>query len=408
MNLPTLSADTDKLTNPPHIVTLVLIAAMSAVPMNMFVAALPAMATFYDTSYGIMQLAITGYLFMTGITQMIAGPLSDRFGRRPVLLGAFALFIAASIGCALAPNIEVFLFFRGVQAVSASGVALSRTIARDIVGPLRAASLIGYVTMGMALAPMLSPPIGGILQEHFGWQSNFYLMAAIGVVIFSVMWFDLGETNKTLSSSIAAQWRMYPELLRSQRFWGYALTSAFSAGGFFAFLGGAPYVGVEVYGLSPSTLGMFFAIPAIGYMAGNGISGRFAASIGIQNMMLAGCAVSSLMLLAALLVQYAGLTHPIAFFGFTFFIGLGNGITLPSANVGLMSIKPELAGSASGLGGALMTFFGAGTSALSIAILVRSTGAPQLILCILATLTLAFCTALYTTYRERVVASPEV
>ncbi len=401
----TLSADTGKLTNPPHIVTLVLIAAMSAVPMNMFVAALPAMATYYDTSYGIMQLAITGYLFMTGITQMIAGPLSDRFGRRPVLLGAFAIFVAASIGCALAPNIEVFLFFRGVQAVSASGVALSRTICRDIVGSARAASLIGYVTMGMALAPMMSPPVGGILQEHFGWQSNFYLMAAIGLVIFSVMWVDLGETNRNKSSSIAAQWRMYPELLGSQRFWGYALISAFSAGGYFAFLGGAPYVGVQVYGLSPSTLGLFFAMPAIGYMIGNGVSGRFAATIGIQNMILVGCGASSLMLFGALLVQYAGFTHPIAFFGFTFFIGLGNGMTLPSANVGLMSIKPELAGSASGLGGALMTFFGAGTSALSIAILVRSTGAPQLILCILATMTLALCAALYTIYREKVVAA---
>lgn len=402
--MPSLSADAKKPLARPHIVTLVLIAAMSAVPMNMFVAALPAMAKYYDTSYGIMQLAITGYLFMTGITQMIAGPLSDRFGRRPVLLGAFALFIAASIGCALAPSIEVFLFFRGVQAVSASGVALSRTIARDMVGSARAASLIGYVTMGMALAPMMSPPIGGVLQEHFGWQSNFYLMAVVGAAIFAVMWFDLGETNKTRSSSIAAQWRMYPELLRSQRFWGYALTSAFSAGGFFAYLGGAPYVGVQVYGLSPSVLGMFFAIPAVGYMIGNGLSGRFAATIGIQNMILVGCGVSSVMLFAALLVQYAGFAHPFAFFGFTFFIGLGNGMTLPSANVGLMSIKPELAGSASGLGGALMTFFGAGTSALSIAILVRSTGASQLILCILATLTLALCTALYTIHRERVVA----
>ncbi len=402
--MPSLSADAKTPIARPHIVTLVLIAAMSAVPMNMFVAALPAMAKYYDTSYGIMQLAITGYLFMTGITQMIAGPLSDRFGRRPVLLGAFALFIAASIGCALAPSIEVFLFFRGVQAVSASGVALSRTIARDMVGSARAASLIGYVTMGMALAPMMSPPIGGVLQEHFGWQSNFYLMAAVGAVIFAVMWVDLGETNKTRSSSIAAQWRMYPELLRSQRFWGYALTSAFSAGGFFAYLGGAPYVGVQVYGLSPSVLGMFFAIPAVGYMIGNGLSGRFAATIGIQNMILVGCGVSSVMLFAALLVQYAGFAHPFAFFGFTFFIGLGNGMTLPSANVGLMSIKPELAGSASGLGGALMTFFGAGTSALSIAILVRSTGASQLILCILATLTLALCTALYTIHRERVVA----
>lgn len=405
--MPTLSADAKNPIARPHIVTLVLIAAMSAVPMNMFVAALPAMAKFYDTSYGIMQLAITGYLFMTGITQMVAGPLSDRFGRRPVLLGAFALFIAASIGCALAPSIEVFLFFRGVQAVSASGVALSRTIARDMVGSARAASLIGYVTMGMALAPMMSPPIGGVLQEHFGWQSNFYLMAIVGAAIFTVMWVDLGETNKTRSSSIAAQWRMYPELLRSQRFWGYALTSAFSAGGFFAFLGGAPYVGVQVYGLSPSILGLFFAIPAVGYMLGNGVSGRFAATIGIQNMILVGCGVSSAMLFAALLVQYAGFTHPIAFFGFTFFIGFGNGMTLPSANVGLMSIKPELAGSASGLGGALMTFFGAGTSALSIAILVRSTGASQLILCILATLTLALCTALYTIHRERVIATPD-
>jgi DHA1 family bicyclomycin/chloramphenicol resistance-like MFS transporter len=142
-------------------------------------------------------------------------------------------------------------------------------------------------------------------------------------------------------------------------------------------------------------------------MIGNGLSGRFAAHVGIPRMVIAGCSVSSVMLLAALMVQIAGFEHPLAFFSFAFFIGLGNGITLPSANAGLMAVRPELAGSASGLGGAMMTFCGAGVSALSISILVRSPGATQLVLCILAPLTLSLMLALYTTHREKVVAEAE-
>ena len=118
-------------------------------------------------------LAISAYLGLTAVLQLVIGPLSDRFGRRPVMLGCFAIFLAATVGCILAPSIEVFLGFRLLQATIASGIVLSRAIVRDMVPPDQAASLIGYVTMGMSLMPMVGPMIGGFLDESFGWQSVF-------------------------------------------------------------------------------------------------------------------------------------------------------------------------------------------------------------------------------------------
>jgi DHA1 family bicyclomycin/chloramphenicol resistance-like MFS transporter len=389
---------------PPHILTLVLIAGAAAVPMNIFVASLPTIAEYFDTRYQVIQIAITGFLFLTGWTQLIAGPLSDRFGRRPVVLGTFGIFLLASVGCSLAQSTEVFLLFRALQAVIAAGMILSRTIVRDIVGPARAASMIGYVTMGMALAPMLAPPFGGLLASQFGWQSNFYAMIVLGLLAWVVAFKDLGETNTRKSSSMSAQFRQYPELLRSRRLWGYALIAAFSAGNFFAYLGGGPYIAANTYGLNAAQMGIFFSITPLGYVVGNGFTGRFATRLGIPRLIFLGTSITTVMLLIALVVQFAGATHPLAFFAFTFFIGLGNGLSLPSANAGLMSVKPELAGSASGLGGALMVFFGAALSALSVAVIVRFSGAIPLILCILASSIAASITTLYIARRERVVA----
>ena len=168
-------------TTPPHIVTLVFIAALAAMTMNIFLPSLPAMADYFGTSHAVMQYAISGYLFMCGFVQLAIGPLADRFGRRPVLLSTVALFALASLGATIAPNVETFMFCRVVQTSMVSGLVLSRTIARDMVGPTRAASLIGYVTMCMALVPSAAPLLGGLMQELFGWTANFLLQAGIGL-----------------------------------------------------------------------------------------------------------------------------------------------------------------------------------------------------------------------------------
>lgn len=389
---------------PPHITTLVFIAAIGSITLSIFLASLPEMARYFDVPYALMQLAITGYLALTGVAHLLLGPISDRFGRRPVMLVSIVLFIAATLGAVSATGFETFMVFRVLQSVIVSGLVLSRTIVRDLVAREHAASMIGYVTMGMALAPMLAPPLGGLLAEHFGWQSNFHFLTLFGVIVFLICWFDLGETNRNKMASFATQIKAYPNLLKSRRFWGYALTAAFSASTFFAYLGGAPFVGSEIYGLSSAQIGGYLMLTPIGYMLGNGISGKYTNTLGIYKMITIGILITLAGMVGSLICILLGWDHPMAFFLFTISIGLGNGMTLPSATAGLLDVRPELAGSASGLGGALMTMGGAGFSALSGAILTASGGPLPLVLCIVLASLLALITALYTIRIEKQIA----
>jgi MFS transporter, DHA1 family, multidrug resistance protein len=364
---------------PPHILTLVMVSGLSALTMNLLLPSLPGIASFYEADYALVQLAVSGYLAFTGLLQLLIGPLSDRYGRRPVLLGGLAIFLAATALAPLAPNVESFLFIRMIQAAVACGMVLSRAIVRDMVDTDEAASMIGYVTMGMTLAPMIGPALGGVLEEVFGWQSTFILLLVFGAGVFVLTWFDLGETNHHPSSSMLRQFGAYPELMRSRRFWGYTLTATFASGAFFSFLGGGPFVATEILGMNPSELGFYFMFIALGYMAGNYLSGRFSRQIGINRMMVAGCLFSTLGMCVSLLLFLAGLYHPLSFFGPILLVGLGNGVTLPSANAGIVSVRPHLAGSASGLGGAMMIGGGAALSALAGAILSVETGPYPLI-----------------------------
>ncbi len=363
----------------PHVTTLVAMTGLSALNMNMLLPSLPSLAAYYDTDYAVMALAVSGYLALTAVFQLLVGPLSDRYGRRPVILGCFAVFLLATAGSLVAGSVEVFLFFRFLQAAVASAFVLSRAIVRDMVGPNEAASLIGYVTMGMSLAPMVGPMIGGLLDQSFGWQAVVGFTLLLGVASTVLLWFDLGETNQTLSTSFGAQFRAYPELIASKRFWGYALTAGSASAAFFAFLGGAPWVATEVLHMGPAELGFHFGFMALGYMVGNFISGRYAAGIGINRMMLAGSIVATMGLGATLLLLALGDIHPTAFFGTMMFLGVGNGLLLPSANAGIVSVRPHLAGSASGLGGALMIGAGAAMAALSGALLGPGSGAWPLV-----------------------------
>ena len=364
---------------PPRLSTLVAIAGLSALNMNMILPALPELARHFGAAYSTAALAVSAYLALTGLLQLVIGPLSDRFGRRPVLLWTFGVFLVATLGCAFAPTIELFLFFRMAQASVASGIVLSRVIVRDTVPIDEAASQIGYVTMGMSLMPMLSPVAGGYLAETLGWASVMLATFAIGIVVFAVTWTDLGETNAAPSASLAAQIRAYPELLRSRVFWGYSLTTTLATGAFYAFLGGGPWVATEVLGMGASALGFHFGLIALGYLVGNFFSGRFASRVGLVGMMLLGGIVATLAL-AALLGQLAvGLATPTVFFGTLAFLGVGNGLLLPSANAGIVSACPGLGGSASGLAGAMTIGGGAALSVLAGALLGPESGAWPLI-----------------------------
>jgi len=361
-------------TTPPHIVTLILLAGLSALVMNIFLPSLPNMATHFDTDYRIIQLSVAVYLGVNAVLQLVIGPISDKMGRRPVILWGLVGFCVATIGCIYAPDIAWFLFFRMAQAMIVTAMVLSRAIVRDCVPQDQAASMIGYVTMGMAVVPMIGPAFGGVLDQAFGWQSNFWLLLILGLGMYWLTWADLGETASVSGLTLKQQFKQYPELFTSPRFWGYALAAAFASGAFFAYLGGAPFVGTEVFGMSPATLGFFFGAPAIGYFCGNFISGRFSARIGVNRMVFVGSLINATGISLSMLVFALGLGSEWSFFGFMTFVGLGNGMIIPNATAGMLSVRPHLAGTASGLGGSIMLGGGAGLSALAGVLLVPGSG----------------------------------
>ncbi len=386
---------------PPHILTLILLAGLSALALNIFLPSLPGMTAYFETDYRLMQLSVAVYLAVNATLQLILGPVSDRFGRRPVIIGGLLIFLLATLGCIFSTNVWVFLAFRMIQATIVAAMVLSRAIVRDMVPEAQAASMIGYVTMGMAVVPMIGPAIGGVLDEAFGWQASFWALFALGAVVTWLAWSDLGETAPLQGRSFAEQLTEYPALFASPRFWGYALASALTSGSFFAYLGGAPYVGDKVFGLSPSELGLLFGAPAIGYFLGNFASGRFSVRVGVNRMVLWGTLVTTSGVALNLALFYAGLGSAYSFFGFMTLMGLGNGMTIPNATAGALSVRPHLAGTASGLAGALMIGGGAALSALAGALLAPGTGAFPLLWIMACTSAAGTVAISFVIWRER-------
>jgi DHA1 family bicyclomycin/chloramphenicol resistance-like MFS transporter len=388
-------------TTPPHVITLVLMAGLSAMSMNIFLPSLPSMTVYFDTEPWLVALAVPVYLAVNALLQLVIGPVSDRFGRRPVLIWSTLAFLIATMGCLMAPSIEVFLIFRMAQAAIIAALVLSRAVVRDMYSAAESASMIGYVTMGMALVPMIAPAIGGILDETFGWKANFWFLFLSGIAVLGLIWTDLGETAKNRSTSFAEQFREYPELLTARRFWGYCATAAFASGAFFAYLGGAPFVATDFYGLSPAEMGAYFGFPALGYAIGNFCTGRYSVRFGLNRMVLAGTILTLVGMVLLTVLHALGLHHPLVFFGFFIFVGLGNGLVLPNATSGMLSVRPHLAGTASGLGGAMMIGGGAALSTLSSALLSPGSGPMPILWVMLATSAASVASILYVIRRDR-------
>ncbi|MDF1729271.1 MAG: multidrug effflux MFS transporter [Sulfitobacter sp.] len=394
-------------TTPPHISTLIMLASLSALVINIFLPSLPAMAEDFDTTYAVIQLSVPIFLFCSAILQLFIGPFSDNLGRRRVMISGLVIFILMTLGCIYAPNPTVFLFFRAGQAIIAAAMVLSRAVIRDLYTQDQSASMIGYVTMGMAAVPMIAPMVGGALEQAFSWQASFWAMLVVAVLVLAVVYYDMGETARPSDKSVWGQFREYPELLRAPRFWGYAIAVSLSSGAFFAYLGGAPFVGSEVFGLSPFALGLLFGAPAIGYGTGNFLTGRYATRFGVNSMVLWGSIINGLGSGISLLIFLAGYGSPLSFFGMMTLVGLGNGLAIPNGTAGMLSVRPHLAGTASGLGGSIMIGGGSAMAVLAGFLLTPETGAYPLLLIMLGTAIAGIMAILFVIHRENLLAERE-
>ncbi len=364
---------------PPMLVTLILATGLSVLSLTMFLPSLAHMAQDFQVDYALVNLSVAGYLAVSAVLQLLFGPLSDRYGRRPILLMGMAIFALASLGCVLAGSIWVFLGFRLLQAAVVAGPVLASASIRDTHPSNEAASKLGYVAMAMALAPMLGPMLGGALDVAFGWRAGFMLYTVFGAGMFVLLWLDMGETNTNRSAPFSAQLREYPDLFRARRFWGYALCAAFSIGGFYSFITGAPLVAAAWFDLSPAMLGLGVGIITGGYMVGNFVTGRIAKRTQLTTMILCGRIVASVGPFCGLILFAAGLGTVWVFFGSAICVGFGNGLTNANASAGIMSVRPRLAGSAAGLSGAMIVALGAVLTLVTGA-LVGPTNGPYLVL----------------------------
>ncbi|GAB5376227.1 MAG: multidrug effflux MFS transporter [Acuticoccus sp.] len=351
----------------PHIsgtvlAVLILISTTTPIAMNMYLPALPAIQQDFGTSTAVVQLSLSLFLVATAVGQLVAGPLSDIFGRRPVLTWGLSLFVIASIICTLAPSPAVLIIGRMLQGFGGcTGMVLSRAIVRDIFGTATAASMIGYVTMGIAVAPLLTPTLGGFIYEVSSWRFIFLFMCITGVFSVLAMRLKLPESHPPVRQpDVFGRWRReVGELLRIPTFWSLALTLAFLCVAFFTFVAGGTVVAVEVYELGASEYGMFFVFMVSGYIVGNFVTGRYSRRIGLTRMIVMGNIIALVGVSLAVLLALTVPSHPFALFGPMLVVGMGNGLSLPNCVAGSVSVRPDLAGTASGLSGAFQIGSGA-------------------------------------------------
>ena len=340
---------------PPSLAVLVAITTLNPLALNILQPALPELARTLATDYGTMQLTLALFLVASAVSQIALGPISDQLGRRPVALAGVITFLVGSAICFVATSVPILVVGRIVQAVGGvTGFVISRAVVRDLHGRDASASKLGYITMAMVIVPMLSPLVGGWLSQYFGYASIFAFCGLIGLAALIFALVDLTETRRESGKaeriSIAGE---YAVLLRSRAFIAHSLTLGLTSATFFTFLAGVPYVAIELQGTSPAIFGVWWVMASIAFMFGNYIAGRLGERIG-SNMLVRVGTVLPILGLALLAVGYAALPGEVAVLFVATIPGwIGSGMTLPGASANALSVRPDLAGAASGLSGAI-------------------------------------------------------
>ena len=363
----------------------VLLGALIAVApfaMDIYLASMPSMTRALAATPEEVQLTLSVYMYGWGISQVFAGPLSDRFGRRPALLGGLAVFVVASAACALSRNVFMLIGARLVQAVSMASIAVvPRAVVRDLYSGDKAAHVLSLMGVVLGIAPVAAPIIGSHVHVWFGWQANFVLVALYGALLWFLVQRSLPETlarrepHATRPKVIVAN---YGRLLRSRAFSGYMLVAAFGFSGLFAFLAGSAFVFVSVLGESEQGFGVLFGAVMLGNITGSAIGSRLVRRAGIERMVRAG---TSLMLAAGLTLgalAFVGTQHPLTVVAPMFVYMVAFMLTMPPATAGALTPFPQIAGSASSLL-AFCQFVVASTAALLVGLTFDGTARPMAI-----------------------------
>src|SRR6266700_7900414 len=349
---------------PPSLALLAAVTALGFCALHMVVPALPLLAVAFDGSAAEVQLVLTLYLAGIAGGQLVYGPLSDRFGRRPVLIAGLVVFLVGTLLCGLAWSLAALIFGRVLEACGAcAGIVLGRAIIRDVYEREAAARGLAIVMMAMTLAPGISPAIGAYLAEWVDWRAIFAVLGILGAIVLALTAARLGETNtQPARLHLVGMAGSCIVLFRSPQFLGFALCSACTTASWFTFIASAPHVLAEALGEPPSTYGLMILMPMATYMLGNAAAARFVLRLGSVRLMILGRTIAvTAAVTMALWYGYAGLNAWALFLPIAL-CEIGDGLSQLAVLAAGLSIQPRLAGTASGLMGFLqMTVAAIGT-----------------------------------------------
>ncbi len=336
-------------------VLIICLTSLGPLSTDFYLPALPTIAAALGTDSAGAQLTLSVYMIGFGCGQLLLGPLSDRYGRRPVLLWGMAAYVLASVACTVAPDIDTLIAARFLQALGAcAGPVLGRAVVRDLYGPSEAARMLSYIAGGTALAPLLGPLLGGWLTVLFGWRASFVFLTLFSFVLALVTWKSLRETNRNPDPAAmrpAVMLGNYRRLLADRAYRGVLLTGSFAFAALFAFISGAPFVFIELYGMSPQGMAIAFGANVTGFMLGTTLSGRLSRRVGVDRLMRAGVWLGAAGGVALAALALVGAAHPAAVIVPMWFITCSTGLVLPNATALGLSGYPHMAGAAASLMG---------------------------------------------------------
>ena len=339
---------------------IVAVTACGTLGMHLIIPALPDTARSLAVSPGAIQLTITLYLLGLAIGQLLYGPVSDRFGRRPVLLAGLALFTLAGIATTVAPNAWTLVIARIVQSIGAcAGLVLGRAIVRDSATPDRAAAQLAMLTLVMSAAPAIAPVLGGYATAWFGWRAAFALLAAVGAVTLGFAVLLLPETNPLQSSTRTSLLVSSLRLLRSRAIVGYVLGGACTTTSFYAFMAASPFILVNLLHQPTERVGLYYLLLMVGVAAGSLTANRLAGRIRTQMALRFANAIAITGAACFMLAELTGWLTVVTVIAPVVVFMIGAGMASPFALSGAVSVNPHAIGAASGLYGFTQMSYGA-------------------------------------------------